>query len=303
MTPPKKVLLAGATGAIGRALLPLLKEANYYVRTLSHSAARARPLAAIADEVVVADATHRAALTGVARGMDVVVSCLGASVAPDTSSRRSYAAVDTVANKNLLSQAISADVKRFVYVAAFVQPGYARCRYITAHEAFVARLGASGLASTVVRPTGLFTALRPLLDMAAKGHLVVIGDGSSRTNPVHPADVARACLSVVEDGPAELPIGGPDVLTRAEIARAAFRAVRANANLLHVAPWVASCAAAAARFVHPRLSDLLEFGARVSVVDAIAPKLGKEHLDDYFRVEWATAHTLPRTRVGALGGA
>ncbi|HVW27047.1 MAG TPA: NAD(P)H-binding protein [Polyangiaceae bacterium] len=286
--PSARVLLAGATGTVGGALLPLLREAGHRVRTLSRRAERAQGLAALADEVIVADATDRAALAGIASGIDVVVSCVGASIAPNATDRRSFGSVDTVANGHLLSQAVTAGVRRFVYVAAFVQPGYADCRYITAHEAFVARLRASGIASSVVRPTGLFNALRPLLPMAAKGRLVVIGDGLSRTNPVHPLDVARACLGVLDDGPPDVPIGGPDVLTRAEIARAAFAAVGVVPNLLHLAPWVSRSTAGAARLMHPRLGELLDFASRVSVVDAIAPKLGSEHLDEYFRREWAS---------------
>jgi len=296
-----KVLVAGATGAIGGALVPLLRDAGCYVKTLSRSAERARALATVADEVVVADATERAALIGIASGMDVVVSCLGASVALRVAGRRSYGAVDAVANANLLSRAVTANVRRFVYVAAYVQPGYDRCRYITAHEAFVARLRASGISSSVVRPTGLFTALDPLLPMAAKGQLVVIGDGLSRTNPVHPADVARACLDVLTSGPSDVPIGGPDVLTRTEIARAAFAAIGVTPHLTHLAPWVSLSAARAVRLVHPRLGDLLDFESRVSVVDAIAPKLGTQHLDEYFRREWSSKAPHPGgARVEAL---
>jgi len=285
--PAPRILLAGATGAIGRALLPLLREGGYRIRTLSQSTERARALPAAADEVVVADATERAALVGVTTGVDVVVSCLGASVNVEMGDRRPFSAVDTVANSNLLSLAISANVRRFVYVAAHVEPGYANTRYVTAHEAFVAKLRASGMPATVVRPTGLFTAFRALLPMAAQGRMVVIGDGLSRTNPVHPADVAAACFGVLAEGPPDLPVGGPDVLTRAEIARAAFSAVHVPAKLTHVAPWLFRSSARAVRLVNPRLGELLDFAARVAVVDAIAPKVGKERLDDYLRREWA----------------
>jgi uncharacterized protein YbjT (DUF2867 family) len=141
--------------------------------------------------------------------------------------------------------------------------------------------------ATVVRPTGLFTAFRALLPMAAQGRMVVIGDGLSRTNPIHPADVAAACFGVLADGPPDLPVGGPDVLSRAEIARAAFSAVHVPPKLTHVAPWLFRSSARAVRLVNPRLGELLDFAAHVAVVDAIAPKVGKERLDDYLRREWA----------------
>jgi uncharacterized protein YbjT (DUF2867 family) len=232
------------------------------------------------------------------------VSCLGASLNVEMGDRKPFSAVDTVANSNLLSLAVSSNVKRFVYVAAHVEPGYANTRYITAHEAFVMKVRASGMPATVVRPTGLFTAFRGLLPMAAQGRMVVIGDGLSRTNPIHPADVAEACFDVLTSGPPDLPIGGPDVLTRAEIARIAFSAVRVPAKLTHVAPWLLRSSARAVRLVNPRLGELLDFAARVAVVDAIAPKVGKKRLDDYLRQEWAVS-VRPRSEasLGATRGA
>jgi uncharacterized protein YbjT (DUF2867 family) len=282
-----RILLAGATGTIGSALLPLLREGGYRIRTLSQSTERARSLPAAADEVVVADATERAALVGVTSGVDVVVSCLGASLNIEMRERRTFSAVDTVANSHLLSLAVASNVRRFVYVAAHVEPSYADSRYIAAHEAFVKKLRVSGMPATVVRPTGLFTAFRALLPMAAQGRMVVIGDGLSRTNPIHPADVAKACFGVLKDGPPDLSVGGPDVLTRAEIARAAFSAVRVPAKLTHVAPWLFRSSARAVRLANPRLGDVLDFASRVAVVDAIAPKVGTRRLDDYLRQEWA----------------
>jgi uncharacterized protein YbjT (DUF2867 family) len=284
---PARILLAGATGSIGRALLPLLRAGGHHVRTLSQSSERARALSAAADEVVVADATERSALVGVTSGVEIVVSCLGASVNVEMRDRRPFSAVDTIANSNLLSLAVSSHVKRFVYLAAHVEPGYANTRYVTAHEAFVAKLRASGMPATVVRPTGLFSAFRALLPMAAQGRMIVVGDGLSRTNPIHPADVAEACLGVLLSGPPDLPVGGPEVLTRAEIARAAFSAVRVPAKLTHVAPWIFRSSARAVRLVNPRLGELVDFAARVAVVDAIAPKVGTKRLDDYLKQEWA----------------
>jgi uncharacterized protein YbjT (DUF2867 family) len=295
-----RVLLAGASGSIGRPLLGLLRNAGFRVRTLSRSAERARALSALADEVVVADATDRAALAGVTAGVEVVVSCLGASMDLELGDRRPYAAIDTVANAHLLSQAVASNVRRFVYVAAHVEAGYASTRYVQAHEAFVDRLRASGMPCTVVRPTGLFSSFRALLPMAAKGRIVVVGDGLSRTNPVHPADVADACAAVVLDGPAEVSIGGPDVLTRAEIARAAFSAVGAPPRLTHVAPWLFRSSGRAARLLHPRLGELLDFASRVALVDAIAPKIGTRRLDEYLAEEWARAEERgPVPRLGA----
>jgi uncharacterized protein YbjT (DUF2867 family) len=51
-----KVLIAGATGAIGRQLVPILTEAGHEVTALSRSPRRAGPLEALGVRVTVADA-------------------------------------------------------------------------------------------------------------------------------------------------------------------------------------------------------------------------------------------------------
>jgi uncharacterized protein YbjT (DUF2867 family) len=288
-----RVLLAGATGVIGRALLPMLRDAGFHTRTLSRSSTRARALPPLADEVVVADATKRRALVGVTSDIDVVVSCIGASVDLRVGERAPFSAVDTAANANLVSLAVTSAVRRFVYVAAFTEPAFAETGYVAAHEAVVRRLRDSGMPFSIVRPTGLFPTFRPLLPMAARGRIVVIGDGHSRTNPVHPEDVARTCLGVIEEGPFEIPLGGPDVLTRGEIARMAFSIVGVPPKLSHVAPWVSRAAGRALRVVHPRLGQLVSFATEVSVVDAIAPKVGTRRLEDYLREEWTAMETGP----------
>jgi uncharacterized protein YbjT (DUF2867 family) len=52
-----KVLVAGATGVVGREVVLLLNQTGHFVRTLSQRSERAESLRRIADEVRVLDAT------------------------------------------------------------------------------------------------------------------------------------------------------------------------------------------------------------------------------------------------------
>jgi len=277
------VLLAGATGVVGSAVLDRLVAAGHRVRTLSRDPARAESLRARgAWEVRAADATRAEELTGVADGCDVVVSCLGGNVGMGFAERRSYRAVDTVGNRNLLGAATSAGVGRFVYTAVHVQPGYAHTRYIRAHEEFIDELRATQLTSTVVRPTGIFTAFAPFVGMARRGVVSIIGDGRSRSNPVHHEDVADAIVPVLADGPADVPIGGPDVLTRREMAELAFRAVGRAPRVWGVPAFIPRMGSLFLRLLHPRLSELIQFATCVFTSDCVAPTQGKRRLEDYF---------------------
>ena len=84
-----KVLVAGASGLIGREVVRLLVEAGHGVRTLSQNAERAERLRALTGDVRLADATKEDAIRGVCQGIDVVVSALGAPVLPGAGTARS----------------------------------------------------------------------------------------------------------------------------------------------------------------------------------------------------------------------
>ena len=62
------VLVAGATGILGREVARLLHEEGYRVKTFSRNPARAQALKGIADEITTGDATNQrvsaASLTG-----------------------------------------------------------------------------------------------------------------------------------------------------------------------------------------------------------------------------------------------
>jgi uncharacterized protein YbjT (DUF2867 family) len=279
----KKVLLAGATGSVGFELLNILKENGYWVRTLSCSKENAVKLKQWANEVVIREATKPSEMVGICQGVDVVVSALGASVGMNSKERRSYHQVDFLANNNLLTESKQSKVKRFVYLSVFKTPDYENTAYVQAHELFVQALYKSTLSFTVVRPTGVFSVFSDFLEMAKKGMLPVIGSGQSRSNPIHPKDVAEACFECIEQGTQELEVGGPDILTRKEVAECAFSALGKKARLIHFPSGIFSAVAIVNRLWNKRMAELLEFGIKVATHDCVAPKKGKLHLSDYFR--------------------
>lgn len=275
-----RMLIAGASGAIGWRVLLLARENGYFTRALCRMERSGRRLQGIADEVIVADAAT-AALPDVADRIDIVVSCLGASVAASGAERRSYRAVDQAANLRLIERAVAARVRQFIYVSVFADPGCAATAYVQAHEAVVAQLKRSGLDAVVIRPTPLFTAFEPLVAMARRGVVPLIGDGSARTNPVHPQDVAEVIQRQWGGGAEELLVGGPEVLTRRQIAGLAFRAIGRKARLLRLPAAAVRAASKLALRWNPRLGEWLEFAAAFSVSECVAPKVGRRELGDY----------------------
>lgn len=279
-----RVLVAGASGRVSREVAAILKRRGHYVRSVSKDAGRARRLEGVVDDVRVADATDARSLEGTCGEVDVVVSALGAPVSPNGGGRRSYADVDLRANLNLLSEAQRAGVRRFVYLGVYTEPVYANTAYVSAHSEVEAAVRTSGLAYGFVRTTGIFGALAELLDMARKGPVPLIGDGSATTNPVDEHDVAEALAEAVEaSGQTEIDLGGPETLTRRQIAQAAFTALGRPTRFIELPVWLMRLIGGAYRFFNRRMGELLEFVILVSTNSCVAPARGTRRLDDYFR--------------------
>jgi uncharacterized protein YbjT (DUF2867 family) len=278
-----RVLVAGAGGHLGRHVVRAFRARGYRVRALTRRAGAAAA-ALGADEVACGDLLRPDTLPAACAGVDLVFSCAGASLdLRALGDRRGYGEVDERGNLALLDAARRAKVPRMAYVSLANGQALGHVEYARAHEAFARALAGSGLAHTVVRPTGFFWIFGEVLGMARAGRGVVIGRGDARTNPIHEAELAEACVDAAADARAEVEVGGPEVLTREEIVRLAFAAAGRAPKITHVSPRVFGGIAAVTRPFHRRLADLLEFGAAVSVVDVVAPPYGTRRLGEYFR--------------------
>jgi uncharacterized protein YbjT (DUF2867 family) len=237
----------------------------------------------VADEVVAADALYPKSLANTLARVEIVFSCVGASVLPNWGDRRPYSAVDTPANLNLLEQARASHVRRFVYVSVCHPPQMASLNYIRAHAEVEKALEASGLDHAILRPTGFFGALATLVEMARKGPLPVLGAGEARSNPIHEEDLAEFCAAAIEGGPRVQEVGGPQVLTRRQMSEAAFEALGRAAAFRSAPLSVARLAGTLLLPFNPRLGHLVRFVVEVSARDVIAPCLGTQRLADYFK--------------------
>lgn len=280
----ERVLVAGATGQLGRHVAGELGRRGWRVRALARDPGRLAALGLPAEGAIRGDLADPASLRAACAGVDAVVSCAGASMRlGGLRDRRGFAEVDRDGNRALLEAARAAGVRRFVYVSVFGADRLRDTAYVDAHEQFVEALAASGMEHAVVRPTGFFSFLGELVRMAAKGRGAIIGDGGALTNHVHEADVAAACADALAGDAREIALGGPETFTRREMVEMAFRAVGRAPRIVRVPPAAFRTVAALAGPVNPRIAALLEFGTEVSLVDCVAPARGTHRLEDYFR--------------------
>jgi uncharacterized protein YbjT (DUF2867 family) len=280
---PRTILVAGASGALGRRVIPRLAAAGWRVRALGRDARRLAALGADVAEPVVAPRLGPRAFAEAVDGVEAVFSCLGANVLPDPRlGWRGFRAVDRDLNLGLLAAAARAGVKKMTYVSVHHVDGMRRLGYVRAHEEVVDALRASGLSWSVVRPTGFFSAIGSFVDMARRGRMPRFGRPGARTNPIHDDDLADVCAAAVDGDAAEVAVGGPEVLTRGAMAELAFAAIGAPPRYLPLPSWLMRSAALALRPLLPRVADLLAFFDTVGGIDLVAPAHGTRRLGDYF---------------------
>ncbi len=258
-------LLIGARGGLGTLIAKELVAKGHAVRTVDRASAR-----------------DPAALIAAARGVGAIVDCAGASVAMALGKGwRGYRAVDTPIGLAAAQAAKQLDL-RMVYVGVAHPPELARCVYVDAHERVANAM--RDIDGVVIRATGFFSAYAALLPMAKRGFLMDIGAGQTKTNPIDERDLAEIVAEqITGDGPRELAVGGPEILTRAEI----FDRVAALANrkvrMWRLPTWLAGINAAMVRVVHPRMGQFAKFAVLLAKHDAIAPSVGTRRFDEYLQ--------------------
>jgi uncharacterized protein YbjT (DUF2867 family) len=280
-----KVLIAGASGALGRRVVGEALVRGHHVVAFGRDAQRLSTRLPEQVETRIGDALVPASLAGVLDGCEAVISCLGASVSPSLGAgRRGFLAVDLPANRALADAAKAAGVRRFVYVsvAGHDEPGAAELAYYRAHEQVVEHLDAIDLEHAIIRPTGFFSAFSEYVNMARRGRVPMIGDGSARSNPIADADLARVCVEALDGAAGDSRVGGPDVLSRREIIEMAFAAVERPAKIVSVSPGLFRAAARMIGLFVPRVGELLPFVVFVSTRELIVPAAGTLRLVDAF---------------------
>ena len=283
----KKVLVAGASGYLGRYVVNEFKERGYYVRLLVRNPEKIKTqgpngepaVYTIADEIVVGDVTVPKSLNGLCEEIDIVFSSLGL---PSHDSTYSNYDVDHLANRLILQQAVEEKVSRFIYVSVFNEDKMPYLPLIRAHELFVNDLKASGLSWAVIRPNGYFSDMGRFLSMARTGHMFMIGNGDKKLNPVHGADIAKVCVDAVYGDCRKIPVGGPDIYTFREIIEMAFLACNKTPWITPFPLWVAKGALKGIRLFNANLADFMSLTVEAFKFDHVAPAYGNKHLKNFF---------------------
>ena len=216
------VLLTGATGFIGSALVPRFTAAGLQLRTTGRTAHQPQVLPGY----VPADLRDTACLPGLLQDVDCVVHAAGVAHQFGAAARdmAAFTATNVTATENLVRAAAENGARHFVLISSVSVYGgnaasgegcdencpcrprepYA-CSKLLAEERAIALAEAAGLRLTILRLATVYGEGDPgnvarLMRALERGRFMCLGSGLNRKSLIHVEDVARACLAVVCDG-------------------------------------------------------------------------------------------------------
>ncbi len=248
------VLVTGAAGYVGNNTVRRLVEQGKPVRALVRHAEKAQQrLGDLGDkiEIVQGDVTDRASLQPALDGATAVIHLVAI---PMEKGSATYEAINYQGTVNVVDAAKDAGVTRFVNMCQNGATPDHFSRFLSSKGRAQQYVAQSGLQWTAVRPSVIFGAQDEFFNAFARlirlTPLVfpLIGGGTALFQPVSVHDVVEAMVrSLDDDGTIgrEFELGGPEVLTMAQIEQRVLAAMNtsrimfnAPVGLLRPAVWV-----------------------------------------------------------------
>ena len=242
------ILVTGATGQHGTALLRLLSARGIAARALVRNPAKADAIAALPHvEIVHGDMARPDTLATALRGVDRAI--LISSATPDMQE------VQT----NFIEAARRAGVRHVVKLSGIAPNLDSPFRFARMHGEIEKRLEASGMAYTHLRPGEFMTVyFRQASNIASKGALFLPME-DARIASIDIGDIAEIAAKVLTESAHEgkvYPLTGPEALSMAEVAAKLSAATGKPIRYVNVPPEDARRAQLAAG-MPPFLADAL----------------------------------------------
>jgi uncharacterized protein YbjT (DUF2867 family) len=229
------ILLTGATGTVGSALLRRLTATGQPVRCLVRDP-KGLAEQRVRVQIALGDLANPSSFRNALRGVDTVIH-LAASIRDQP--RASMEELNGVATMRLLRGAERAGVRRFVFFSAMGASLHSRTRFFRAKALAQQAVEASQLDTTVFLPSIVYTPGDPWLTLLGRlswlPAMPISGSGKALYQPIWAEDAATAVMSALDGTPGErFELAGPQVLSYDAIVREALRSWGRRRRLLHV---------------------------------------------------------------------
>ncbi len=271
---PATVLVTGASGFVGRAVVDALLFRGYNVRAFVR--AETSPLPDHPNITrVVGDIRDLHALEGAMAGVAYVVHC-----AARKNDEKDSMEINIEGTKNVMEACRIAGVKRIVNLstqsAKLQQKGVYGSTKAEADRLFHAsNVPVTTLRSSLVygdKESGVFGTI---VRYSKLPFIPMIGNGKARFRPIHRSDLATIILTTLETSACSgniYDVGGPDLVSLDEIAEQIMNAQKIDRPILHLPVWMGLAIAGAASFLrNPPLTVSNVLGSTVDVPMDLSP--------------------------------
>jgi uncharacterized protein YbjT (DUF2867 family) len=229
------LLLTGATGLVGSALLPRLIASGRPVRCLVRDPRR---LGAerVRVQIALGDLSDPPSFRNALRGVDTVVH-LAAAIRDQP--RGSIEELNAVATWRMVQAARKAGVGHFVFFSAQSASAHNRTRFMRAKALAERAVADSGVPHTIFAPSIVYApgdVFLTLLERLALLPVVPIsGSGRALFQPIWAQDVADCVMAALErpDGAQRYELSGPETLSYDAIVEIVLRAAGRPRRLVH----------------------------------------------------------------------
>ena len=220
----RRVLVLGGSGFVGRYVVAQLSAAGHFAVVLTRHRARAGHLLPLPTvQVVEGDPYDPATLRRHARGMDAAINLVGVL---HERGRDTFERAHVALPRALATACRGAGFARILHMSALGASADAPSRYLRSKAEGEAVIAASGLASTVFRPSVIFgredTFLNLFATLARWFPVLPLAGANARFQPIHVGDVATCFVRALEDNATigeRYELCGPKVYTLSELVR------------------------------------------------------------------------------------
>jgi NADH dehydrogenase len=231
------ILLTGATGVVGAALLRRLTSGGMAVRCLVRDPRRLGP-ERVRVQIALGDLSDPVSFRNALRGVDTVVH-LAAAIRDQP--RASIEELNAVATLRLVRAAERAGAERFLFFSAVGASLHARTRFFRAKALAQRAAESSRLETTVFAPSIVYSPGDPWLTLLERlsylPAMPISGSGRALYQPIWAEDVADCVINTLRgagDGRRSFELAGPEILSYDAIVRTTLRPLGRRRPLLHV---------------------------------------------------------------------
>ena len=230
------LLLTGATGQVGSALLGRLLAEGTPVRCLVRDPRRLGTRR-VRVQIALGDLADPPSFRNAMRGVDTVVH-LAAAIRDQP--RGSIEELGGIATWRMVQAAERAGAERFLFFSALCASTHSRARFLRAKALAEQAVREAGMRSVVFAPSLVYAPgdrwLTLLERLALLPAMPVSGSGRALYQPIWAEDAAECVMAALRapDTAGSFELAGPQTLSHEQIVREVLRALRRNRPLVHL---------------------------------------------------------------------